>query len=36
MYFNVLGSYHVLVEQTENAKKKTRSCKLQLLEVNVL
>jgi len=36
MYFNVLGSYNVLVEQTDSAKKRTRSSKLQLLEVNVL
>ncbi|XP_060875869.1 NPC intracellular cholesterol transporter 1 homolog 1b-like isoform X2 [Metopolophium dirhodum] len=30
------GSYHVLVEQTDCAKKRNRSSKLQLLEVNVL
>lgn len=35
MYFNVSGSNYVQVEKTDSAKKKTRSCKLQLLEVNV-
>lgn len=30
------GSAYVLIEKTDSAKKKTKSCKLQLLEVNVL
>lgn len=36
MQFNVLGTHHVLIEKTDSSKKKTKSCKLQLLEVNVL
>lgn len=30
------GTHYVLIENTDSSKKKTKSCKLQLLEVNVL